>query len=114
MSYLARTARFNQLLHAYRIHKQVNGLVVQAQHVHNRAYIGSREIVGFGFNGGYDYYDSVDTPFPSIRFREENEEIKQLREKERGDWNKLTLDEKKKRNICFFLKKSYININIFL
>ncbi|XP_017488668.1 PREDICTED: cytochrome c oxidase subunit 4 isoform 1, mitochondrial-like [Rhagoletis zephyria] len=35
-------------------------------------------------------------PYPAIRFREETEEIKKLREKEKGDWSKLTLDEKKK------------------
>lgn len=38
-------------------------------------------------------------PYPAIRFREETDEIKKLREKEKGDWSKLTLDEKKKRKL---------------
>jgi len=62
----------------------------------SRALIGHREVVGFGFNGDYNYFDAVDSPFPAIRFREETDEIKKLREKEKGDWSKLTLDEKKK------------------
>lgn len=33
--------------------------------------IGTREIVGFGFNGLPTYVDRVDFPFPAIRFREE-------------------------------------------
>lgn len=38
--------------------------------------IGTREIVGFGFNGLPTYVDRVDFPFPAIRFREETPEIK--------------------------------------
>ena len=56
---------------------------------------GSRDIVGFGFNGQPCYLDSEMFPFPSIRFREETAEITALREKEKGDWGKITRDEKK-------------------
>ncbi|KAK3589087.1 hypothetical protein CHS0354_017424 [Potamilus streckersoni] len=57
--------------------------------------IGKREIVGYGYNGLPNYMDRADFPFPAIRFREETQEIKKLREKEKGDWKKLTLEEKK-------------------
>ncbi|KAL3859498.1 hypothetical protein ACJMK2_009717 [Sinanodonta woodiana] len=57
--------------------------------------IGKREIVGYGFNGLPNYMDRADFPFPAIRFREETPEIQKLREKEKGDWKKLTLEEKK-------------------
>ncbi|GIY17605.1 hypothetical protein CEXT_778241 [Caerostris extrusa] len=62
---------------------------------HGRARIGNRDVVGFGINGEYTYIDRVDYPMPAIRFRENSAESKALREKEKGDWKKLTLDEKK-------------------
>nr|ATA58411.1 mitochondrial cytochrome C oxidase subunit IV [Eulimnogammarus verrucosus] len=57
--------------------------------------IGKREVVGYGFNGGLNYADRGDFPMPAIRFKEANNEILALREKEKGDWKKLTLEEKK-------------------
>merc|ERR1719347_2333261 len=57
--------------------------------------IGSREVVGFGHNGESNYFDSVMSPFPAIRFKEDVGEIAALRAKEKGDWKKLTLEEKK-------------------
>merc|ERR1711872_878745 len=57
--------------------------------------IGKREIVGFGGNGEATYIDSVMAPFPAIRFKEDVGEIAALREKEKGDWKKLTKEEKK-------------------
>jgi len=57
--------------------------------------IGTREIVGFGWNSLPAYDDRVDFPFPAIRWREETAEIKKLREKEKGDWKKLSKKEKK-------------------
>merc|ERR1711890_171357 len=57
--------------------------------------IGTREIVGYGANGEVTYIDSVMAPFPAIRFKEDKGEIAVLREKEKGDWKKLTLEEKK-------------------
>jgi cytochrome c oxidase subunit 4 len=57
--------------------------------------IGNREIVGFGRNGEPSYHDAADTPFPAIRWREDTAELKKLREKARGDWGNLTLDEKR-------------------
>ncbi|XP_042880908.1 cytochrome c oxidase subunit 4 isoform 1, mitochondrial-like [Penaeus japonicus] len=57
--------------------------------------IGSREVVGFGFNGTPCYVDRVDFPMPGVRFKENTPDIQALREKEKGDWTKLTLEEKK-------------------
>ena len=74
--------------------------------------IGKREVVGFGGNGEATYIDSVMHPFPAIRsvscldcvlvstnvfarFKEDAGDIAKLREKEKGDWKKLTLEEKK-------------------
>jgi len=57
--------------------------------------IGKREVVGFGYNGEESYIDDVMFPFPAIRFKEDTAEISMLREKEKGDWKKLTLEEKK-------------------
>lgn len=37
--------------------------------------IGSREVVGFGFNGSPSYIDRVDFPMPAIRFRENTPDI---------------------------------------
>ncbi|XP_037932955.1 cytochrome c oxidase subunit 4 isoform 1, mitochondrial-like [Teleopsis dalmanni] len=56
---------------------------------------GNREVVGYGYNGSPNYCDRFDYPMPAIRFREPTIEICKLREKERGDWRKLTMDEKK-------------------
>ncbi|XP_077283336.1 cytochrome c oxidase subunit 4 isoform 1, mitochondrial-like [Arctopsyche grandis] len=62
---------------------------------HGRSRIGSREIVGHGMNGQANYQDRIDYPMPSIRFREDTADVKALREKEKGDWRKLTVEEKK-------------------
>lgn len=58
--------------------------------------IGKREIVGPGFNGEPCYEDRVDFPFPAIRFREDNEEICEIRERERCDWTMICIEDKKK------------------
>jgi len=57
--------------------------------------IGKREVVGFGMNGEEIYIDHVAYPFPSIRFKEDTPRILQLKEKEKGDWKKMTIEEKK-------------------
>jgi len=57
--------------------------------------IGKREVVGYGVNGEESYIDDISFPFPAIRFKEDSAEIAMLREKEKGDWKKLTLEEKK-------------------
>ncbi|XP_053947850.1 cytochrome c oxidase subunit 4 isoform 1, mitochondrial-like [Anastrepha ludens] len=57
--------------------------------------IGKREIVGYGWNGSPGYQDRLDYPMPPVRFREPDPETCALREKETGDWRKLTNDEKK-------------------
>jgi len=61
----------------------------------NRELAGNRECVGHGKNGQYNYYDGHDCPLPAIRFRPEDAQSKALREKEKGDWRKLSIEEKK-------------------
>lgn len=60
-----------------------------------RERIGKREVVGYGWNGEPDYIDSKTWPYPAIRWMEPTPEIDALREKEKGDWRELTLNEKK-------------------
>merc|ERR1711944_354923 len=57
--------------------------------------IGKREVVGFGSNGEEIYIDHVHFPFPAIRFKEDTGDIAKLREKEKGDWKKLSVEDKK-------------------
>ncbi|XP_014206163.1 cytochrome c oxidase subunit 4 isoform 1, mitochondrial [Copidosoma floridanum] len=57
--------------------------------------IGNREIVGFGVNSEPIYIDATDFPMPAIRFKEVTPDIQALRGKEKGDWKKLTIEEKK-------------------
>jgi len=57
--------------------------------------IGNREVVGFGMNGEENYLDTLNAPFPAIRFKEETPEIVKIKAKEAGDWKKMTLEEKK-------------------
>ena len=64
---------------------------------HARFVSGNRDVVGFGVNGDPIYEDLPEYPCPAVRFRENSSEIMALREKEKGDWHKLTLEEKKAR-----------------
>ncbi|KAG7197658.1 hypothetical protein KM043_016479 [Ampulex compressa] len=57
--------------------------------------IGARDVVGYGFNGVANYMDRFDFPMPAIRFKENTPDIMALREKEKGDWKKLSIEEKK-------------------
>merc|ERR1712223_1865853 len=57
--------------------------------------IGRREVVGYGNCGQENYIDHVHYPFPAIRFKEDTGEIAKLREKEKGDWKKMTIEEKR-------------------
>ncbi|XP_017763722.1 PREDICTED: cytochrome c oxidase subunit 4 isoform 2, mitochondrial-like [Eufriesea mexicana] len=57
--------------------------------------IGNRDIVGHGYNGEASYLDRVDCPMPAIRFKANTPDILALREKEKGDWKKLSIEEKK-------------------
>ncbi|XP_015524270.1 cytochrome c oxidase subunit 4 isoform 1, mitochondrial [Neodiprion pinetum] len=57
--------------------------------------IGNREVVCYGMNGDPTYIDRVDFPMPAIRYKEPTADIQALREKEKGDWKKLSIDEKK-------------------
>jgi hypothetical protein len=71
--------------------------LIRARLYHGRALIGKREVVGFGTNGSYSYIDRADYPLPAIRFREDDAQLQVLRQKEKGDWNALTIEEKKTR-----------------
>jgi cytochrome c oxidase subunit 4 len=57
--------------------------------------LGNREIVGFGVNGNPTYADREEFPCPAVRFKENTPDVLALREKEKGDWKNLTLEEKK-------------------
>ncbi|CAK9810411.1 Cytochrome c oxidase subunit 4 isoform 1, mitochondrial (Fragment) [Anthophora quadrimaculata] len=57
--------------------------------------IGNREIVGHGYNGEATYLDRSDFPMPAVRFKPCTPDIMALREKEKGDWKKLSIEEKK-------------------
>merc|ERR1712121_174637 len=57
--------------------------------------IGNREVVGFGYNGDNNYVDRIDFPMPAIRFKENTPDIQALHEKAKGDWKKLSMEEKK-------------------
>jgi len=71
-------------------------LALSRMEYHGRSKIGKREVVGFGATGEYSYFDAPDLPMPAIRFREEDSEIGKLREKEKGDWKQLSIEDKKK------------------
>ena len=58
-------------------------------------FAGNRDIVGWGFNGSHSYVDKEEYPCPAVRFRENTPDVMSLREKEKGDWKNLTLEEKK-------------------
>lgn len=78
-----------------------NGYIyVSSASYYGRAKIGTREIVGYGTTGSYDYFDRMDFPYPAIRFREVKDDLIPIKEKEKGDWKKLTIEEKKKRESC--------------
>jgi len=68
---------------------------VIARSIYGRAKIGNREVVGFGVNGKLGYVDHVAWPFPAVRFREDTPDIQALRQKEKGDWKQLSVQEKK-------------------
>ncbi|KAL7288031.1 hypothetical protein TKK_0017827 [Trichogramma kaykai] len=61
----------------------------------DKAIIGNREIVSHGCNGLAIYNDDENYPFPAIRYKEPDPDIAALREKERGDWRDLSIEEKK-------------------
>ena len=54
-----------------------------------------REVVGFGHNGDEIYWDRLDYWYPAIRFRKDDDKIVAIREKEKGDWKNLSLEDKK-------------------
>lgn len=75
-------------------HASVAETAVGREYTHPK--IGDREIVGWGYNGGENYLDKVDFPYPAIRWKSPNAPgVPELREKELGDWKAMTMDEKK-------------------
>ncbi|XP_026479793.1 cytochrome c oxidase subunit 4 isoform 1, mitochondrial-like [Ctenocephalides felis] len=74
---------------------QLERNVILKRNYYNRGIIGNREVVGYGLNGSYSYYESTMFPFPAVRWMENTPEIMALREKEKGDWRKMTVEEKK-------------------
>lgn len=65
--------------------------------------IGNREIVGPSWTARDQYYDHIESPLPPITFREATAEVLALREKEKGDWKNMTIEEKKtlyRHNFC--------------
>lgn len=67
----------------------------QAQRDKIHPKLGNRDVVGFGFNGTASYVDRTEFPMPAVRFKENTPDVMALREKEKGDWKTLTLEEKK-------------------
>lgn len=57
--------------------------------------VGHREMVGHGTNGLPVYDDRPDFPFPALRYKEITGELQGLFEKQKGNWNELTREEKK-------------------
>jgi cytochrome c oxidase subunit 4 len=57
--------------------------------------IGNRDIVGYGIHGNPEYFDREEVPFPGVRFLSNTPEVLKLRQKEAGDWTKLSLEDKK-------------------
>lgn len=114
MSLLCRATRLQAILNAHRLQKAVATNLAQTAAFHNRRMIGKREVVGHGSNGSYVYWDGCENPYPAIRFREENDEIKKLLEKGKDDWKKLTLEEKKTRMFTFLIGASAWQLTTFI
>jgi len=57
--------------------------------------IGKREVVACGLTCNFDYNDRKDWPFPNVRWSEPCNQWTALQEKEKGDWSKMTIEEKK-------------------
>ncbi|XP_076249373.1 cytochrome c oxidase subunit 4 isoform 1, mitochondrial [Calliopsis andreniformis] len=76
-----------------KIPANVRGMSSTAVEVHDK--IGNRDIVGYGSNGEITYLDRTDYPMPAVRFKANTSDVMALREKEKGDWKKLSIEEKK-------------------
>lgn len=57
--------------------------------------VGRREWVGHGRSGMPNYFDCLMFPYPAIRFREWDSAYEALRQKEKGDWKNLSMEDKK-------------------
>ncbi|XP_076449922.1 cytochrome c oxidase subunit 4 isoform 1, mitochondrial-like [Babylonia areolata] len=74
---------------------RAEGSLDQAQRDRIHPKLGNRDVVGWGFNGTASYVDREEFPMPAVRFKENTPDVMALREKEKGDWKCLTLEEKK-------------------
>ena len=63
--------------------------------ISNVLLVGNRDIVAEGFNSTPFYIDLPIVPFPAVRFAENSPEVLALREKEKGDWKSLSVEDKK-------------------
>lgn len=69
--------------------------VLPAVCYHARAKLGNRDVVGYGHNGEPTYEDRGDFPCPAVRFTENTADVLALREKEKGSWKELSLEDRK-------------------
>lgn len=60
--------------------------------------------MGYGHNGRATYIDRTEFPAPAIRFKEDTADVLQLREKEKGDWKNLSLEDKKACEFVLWLQ----------
>jgi len=73
---------------------------------------GNREIVGPNHAPAqFDYMDIGDLPYPAVRFCEMTPQWRALREKEAGDWSKMTIEEKKQCKATDYFKCLNSNYN---
>ena len=66
--------------------------------------IGKREIVSYGLNGQPQYFDHPSCPLPSIRWQADTPELLKLKEKAKGDWSNLSIEDKKAREFISLKK----------
>ncbi|XP_028142268.2 cytochrome c oxidase subunit 4 isoform 1, mitochondrial-like [Diabrotica virgifera virgifera] len=65
--------------------------------------VGNREMVGFGMNGLPMYVDHPHFPFPALRYKEITPELQALFLRQKGDWKRLSREQKKelyRANFC--------------
>ncbi|PSN32354.1 hypothetical protein C0J52_21638 [Blattella germanica] len=73
---------------------------------HNRARIGNREVVGFGYNGQCSYQDRPDFPMPAIRFKESTPDI--VKRSTRPQHTTIYVDDFDRRDIKNIISDFYI------
>jgi len=89
LAIVSRSANNGRLIHT----------TVGVQSAHGDLWLGperaaGREHVGYGA-GNWVYMDRLDKWYPAIRFRKPDDVYRSLQAKEKGDWKKMSLEEKK-------------------